>query len=56
MPEYLVEQLINSMLDSAIAEAKALLLGKFAWAKLADLSAGFTRRFAAIQIARERSG
>ncbi|ABI77218.1 conserved hypothetical protein [Hyphomonas neptunium ATCC 15444] len=44
-PECLVEQSVNSVLDSAFAEAEALLLERFASVTLADLAAEFTRRF-----------
>lgn len=43
-PECLVEQSVNAVLDSAFAEAEALLLERFASVTLADLAAEFSRR------------
>ncbi|HEV7305991.1 Rrf2 family transcriptional regulator [Ensifer sp.] len=44
MPECLVEQAVNAALDTAFAEAEALLLERFAHVTLADLAEDFTRR------------
>lgn len=49
-PECLVEQSVNAVLDSAFAEAEALLLERFASVTLADLSAEFTRRHTEIKL------
>lgn len=46
-PECLVEQAVNAALDSAFADAEALLLERFAEVSLADLAADFARRHAA---------
>jgi DNA-binding IscR family transcriptional regulator len=46
MPGCLVEQSVNAALDSAFAEAEALLLQRFANITLADLAADFKRRHA----------
>ncbi|MFQ1700674.1 RrF2 family transcriptional regulator [Loktanella agnita] len=46
-PECLVEQSVNKALDSAFAEAEAMLLDRFANINLATLAADFTRRHAA---------
>lgn len=43
-PECLVEQSVNAALESAFAEAEALLLERFADVTLADLAADFARR------------
>ncbi len=45
-PECLVEQAVNSVLDSAFAEAEALLLKRFETVTLADLAVDFARRHA----------
>ena len=44
MPECLVEQAVNAALDTAFAEAEALLLERFAHVTLADLAEDFARR------------
>lgn len=44
MPECLVEQAVNAALDTAFAEAEALLLDRFAHVTLADLAEDFARR------------
>ncbi|QRY68515.1 Rrf2 family transcriptional regulator [Ensifer sp. PDNC004] len=44
MPECLVEQAVNAALDTAFAEAEALLLERFAQVTLADLAEDFARR------------
>ncbi|MFK0273264.1 Rrf2 family transcriptional regulator [Ensifer sp. NPDC090286] len=44
MPECLVEQAVNAALDTAFAEAEALLLERFAHVTLADLADDFARR------------
>lgn len=44
MPECLVEQAVNAALDTAFAEAEALLLDRFAHVTLADLADDFARR------------
>jgi len=49
-PDCLVEQSVNAVLDSAFAEAEALLLERFASVTLADLAAEFTRRFKDIKL------
>ena len=41
MPECLVEQAVNAALDTAFAEAEALLLDRFAHVTLADLAEDF---------------
>ena len=46
-PECLVEQAVNSALDSAVQEAEALLLGRLKTVTLADLSADFHARMLA---------
>lgn len=46
-PECLVEQSVNAVLDSAFADAEALLLDRFSSVTLADLAADFARRHAA---------
>ncbi len=46
-PDCLVEQAVNAALDTAFAEAEALLLERFAEITLADLAADFARRHAA---------
>lgn len=43
-PECLVEQAINAVLDTAFADAEALLLQRFASVTLAALAADFARR------------
>ena len=45
-PACLVEQAVNSSLESAMREAEALLLGRLADVSLADIAADFDRRFA----------
>lgn len=45
-PECLVEQAVNAALDTAFAEAEALLLERFAHVTLADLAEDFARRHA----------
>ena len=45
-PPCLVEQAVNRVLDSAFAEAEALLLARFADVTLADLAADFKTRHA----------
>jgi len=45
-PSCLVEQSVNAALESAFAEAEALLLERFSHVTLADLSADFSRRHA----------
>jgi len=45
-PSCLVEQSVNAALESAFAEAEALLLDRFAHVTLADLAADFSRRHA----------
>ncbi|WP_026622696.1 DNA-binding IscR family transcriptional regulator (plasmid) [Ensifer sp. WSM1721] len=45
-PDCLVEQSVNAALDTAFAEAEALLLDRFAVVTLADLAADFARRHA----------
>lgn len=49
-PDCLVEQSVNAVLDSAFAEAEALLLERFASVTLADLAAEFTRRYQDIKL------
>lgn len=44
MPECLVEQAVNAALDTAFAEAEALLLERLAHVTLADLAEDFARR------------
>ncbi|HEV7318996.1 MAG TPA: Rrf2 family transcriptional regulator [Ensifer sp.] len=44
MPDCLVEQAVNAALDTAFAEAEALLLERFAHVTLADLAEDFARR------------
>jgi DNA-binding IscR family transcriptional regulator len=51
-PQCLVEQSVNATLDSAFAEAEALLLLRFHNITLAELAADFTRRKAARLLAR----
>ncbi|MGO4717095.1 Rrf2 family transcriptional regulator [Bradyrhizobium sp. 2TAF24] len=46
-PGCLVEQALNSALDSAFHDAEALLLARLGTISLADLSDDFNRRFAA---------
>lgn len=43
-PECLVEQSVNAALESAFADAEALLLARFSKITLADLAADFARR------------
>jgi hypothetical protein len=43
-PSCLVEQVINAALDTAFADAEALLLQRFESVTLAALAADFTRR------------
>lgn len=43
-PGCLVEQAVNAALDSAFAEAEALLMERFSEVTLADLAADFARR------------
>ena len=45
-PACLVEQAVNSSLESAMREAEALLLDRLADVSLADIAADFDRRFA----------
>lgn len=45
MPDCLVEQSVNAVLDTAFAEAEALLLERFASVTLADLAVEFARRY-----------
>jgi len=45
-PACLVEQAVNSSLESAMREAEALLLERLADVSLADIAADFDRRFA----------
>ena len=45
-PACLVEQAVNSSLESALREAEALLLQRLADVSLADIAADFDRRFA----------
>ena len=45
-PNCLVEQTVNAALDSAFAEAEALLLERFGAITLADLASDFARRHA----------
>lgn len=45
-PECLVEQSVNAVLDTAFADAEALLLDRFASVTLADLATDFARRHA----------
>jgi len=47
-PSCLVEQSVNAALESAFAEAEALLLERFAHVTLADLAADFSCRYAEI--------
>jgi DNA-binding IscR family transcriptional regulator len=47
-PSCLVEQSVNAALESAFAEAEALLLDRFAHVTLAELAADFSRRYAEI--------
>ncbi|MGB0133923.1 Rrf2 family transcriptional regulator [Dokdonella sp.] len=47
-PSCLVEQSVNAALETAFAEAEALLLDRFAHVTLADLAADFSRRYAEI--------
>lgn len=49
-PECLVEQAVNTVLDSAFAEAEALLLERFSGVTLADLSAEFSKRYKDINL------
>lgn len=44
-PDCLVEQSVNAVLDTAFAEAQALLLERFASVTLADLAVEFARRY-----------
>ncbi|RAS16665.1 RrF2 family transcriptional regulator [Ensifer adhaerens] len=44
MPDCLVEQAVNAALDTAFAEAEALLLDRFAHVTLAHLAEDFARR------------
>ena len=44
-PACLVEQAVNSSLESALREAEALLLQRLADVSLADIAADFDRRF-----------
>jgi DNA-binding IscR family transcriptional regulator len=46
-PSCLVEQVINAALDTAFADAEALLLQRFESVTLAALAADFTRRYGA---------
>jgi DNA-binding IscR family transcriptional regulator len=46
-PQCLVEQSVNAVLDSAFADAEALLLHRFQNITLAELAADFARRHAA---------
>lgn len=55
VPECLVEQSVNSVLDDAFAEAEALLLQRFQNVTLADLAAEFARRHAQWRAERTRS-
>ncbi|PHR19048.1 MAG: transcriptional regulator [Hoeflea sp.] len=48
-PECLVEQSVNAALDSAFAEAEALLLTRFADITLASLAADFAQRYATMR-------
>ncbi|WP_340161437.1 Rrf2 family transcriptional regulator [uncultured Hoeflea sp.] len=48
-PECLVEQSVNAALDSAFAEAEALLLSRFADITLASLAADFAQRYATMR-------
>ena len=48
-PECLVEQSVNAALDSAFAEAEALLLSRFANITLASLAADFAQRYATMR-------
>lgn len=52
-PECLVEQAVNAALDTAFADAEALLLERFAAVSLADLTEDFARRHAAHKGARQ---
>lgn len=45
-PECLVEQAVNTALDSAFAEAEALLIARLQGVRLSDLAADFSRRLA----------
>ncbi|PVH27605.1 RrF2 family transcriptional regulator [Pararhodobacter oceanensis] len=47
-PACLVEQAVNAALDQTFAEAEALLLARFGEITLADLSADFALRYAAL--------
>lgn len=53
-PGCLVEQAVNAALDSAFAEAEALLLERFSEVTLADLAADFSRRHAQSRHGRHR--
>ena len=55
IPDCLVEQAVNVALNSAFAEAEALLLDRFAQVTLADLSADFSRRLADRHTKKEHS-
>lgn len=46
VPECLVEQSVNAVLEGTFAEAEALLLERFADLTLADLAEDFSRRHA----------
>lgn len=46
-PDCLVEQVVNAALDSAFAEAEALLVHRFESVTLAELAADFARRHTA---------
>lgn len=48
-PGCLVEQSVNAALESAFAEAEALLLERFSEITLADLAADFARRHAQVR-------
>ncbi len=55
MPECLVEQSVNAVLNTAFIEAEALLLRHFEAVTLADLAADFNRRHAAFHAAKNKS-
>ncbi|WP_040706069.1 Rrf2 family transcriptional regulator [Oceanibaculum indicum] len=54
-PDCLVEQAVNIALDSAFAEAEALLLERFAEVTLADLARDFRRLHAARRDGKEQT-